>query len=128
MQILAKMVFRNRQMSQPITAIALLTLLSDRFRAKSTAKLFAIVPLLFILSACGDSCSTYSKYSCSQIEKASYNVFFYFPDGREYYLGSVEGLGNCSALAGNYSVATKAPKYWVCCMKTAKSSCEEKHR
>jgi hypothetical protein len=84
--------------------------------------------LTVLLSGCGDECSDYSNYNCSQIESATYNVFFYFPDGREQYLGRVEGLAQCSAAAGTFASETGAPKSWVCCMATATSACEEKHR
>ena len=83
---------------------------------------------LLILSACGDDCSNYSKYSCDQIERADYNVYYYLPDRREEYLGEAKGLKGCSALAANYSAITKTKKDWICCMKTNKSQCEEKHR
>ena len=91
-------------------------------------RLTIILVSLATLTACGDECSTYSKYSCSQIENADYNVYFYFPDGSEKYLGQASGLSQCSATAGNYANQTGAPKSWICCMATASSSCEEKHR
>jgi hypothetical protein len=88
--------------------------------------------IVSILSGCGatpgDNCLKYSKYKCSEIEKAKYNVYFYYPDEREKYLGEANGLQACSAVAGNYSELTHSPKLWVCCMKTSKSQCEEKHR
>lgn len=84
--------------------------------------------LLMFLTACSDECSSYSKYTCSEIEAATYNVFFYFPDGREEFLGQTQGLQQCSALAGSYSATTGSPKNWICCMATDRSECEEKHR
>ena len=38
------------------------------------------------LSGCSDECREYSDFSCSEIQKASYNVYFYFPSGTEKYL------------------------------------------
>lgn len=94
---------------------------------KRTTNFIFLTINLFLLG-CGDDCSKYSKYTCSQIEKANYNVLYYLPDGREEYLGEASGLNNCSAIASNYSSITKSPKNWVCCMKTNNSQCEEKHR
>ena len=87
-----------------------------------------IISITVFLSGCGDDCSKYSKYSCDQIERASYNVYYYLPDGREEYLGEATGIKSCSAVADNYSAVTKTQKNWICCMKTNKSQCEEKHR
>jgi hypothetical protein len=81
-----------------------------------------------LLAGCGDKCKEYSKYTCDQIEKANYNVYFYFPDGEEKSLGATSGLQQCSAMAADYSNSTGAPKNWICCMATDSSSCEEKHR
>lgn len=40
------------------------------------------------LNGCGDECKEYSNYSCKQLEKATYNAYFSFPDGnKEYTLG-----------------------------------------
>ena len=86
------------------------------------------VALAFFLSGCGDECSSYSNYTCQQIEDATYDVYFYFPDDREQPLGRVTGLQSCSSTAGAYASQTGAPKSWICCMVTSKSSCEEKHR
>jgi hypothetical protein len=80
------------------------------------------------LASCGDECSSYSKHTCAEIESANYNVYFYFPNGEEKALGSASGLQQCSAIAGDYAISTGAPKNWICCMATANSSCEEKHR
>ena len=91
-----------------------------------------IFPILLALSACGDQCSSYSDYSCDQISKANYNVYFYMPDGQEIYLGEAEGLKSCGASAWGYaaqeSVSESADWGYVCCMIAEGSSCYEKHR
>jgi hypothetical protein len=95
-------------------------------------KIVASLIIASIPLGCGaspeDECYKYSKYKCSEIEKATYNVYFYYPDQREDYLGVADGLRACSATAFNYSQQIHSPKLWVCCMKTSKSGCEEKHR
>ncbi len=79
----------------------------------------------------GDECSEYSDFSCEEIQEAKYNVYFYFPDGRDEYLGETEGLSNCGDIAANYAAEkelSRADWSWICCMITPKSSCQEKHR
>lgn len=91
-------------------------------------RLSTCVLLAFFLYGCGDECSSYSNYSCKQIEDATYEVYFYFPDDHEKPLGRVTGLQSCSSTANAYAAQTGAPKRWICCMVTSTSSCEEKHR
>jgi hypothetical protein len=85
-----------------------------------------------MLSGCGDECRDYSAYSCSQIAKATYNAYFYFPDGREYNLGVAQGLAQCGSLAYSYASSKQMGQdtqwSYVCCMKTKDSECAEKHR
>ena len=87
------------------------------------------------LACCStDECREYSDYTCKQIEKARYNVWFYFPDsdGRGYYLGETEGLRQCGAVARDYaaekSLTENGDWGYVCCMIAKGSSCYEKHR
>lgn len=99
-----------------------------RFLAPLTALVAAAC-----LSSCGDSCREYSAYSCSQLEKATYNAYFYFPDGnREYFLGTVVGLPQCGALAHSYASSKQLSRSsgwsYICCLKTSDSECAEKHR
>lgn len=77
-----------------------------------------------------DECREYSSYNCEQIEKAKYNVYFYFPEGQESSLGQSTGLAECGSMARSYAYSKNNPTGWsyICCMKTDKSSCEEKHR
>ncbi len=85
----------------------------------------------FMLSAC-DSCRDYSDYSCNQLEKADYNVYFYFLDrDKERYLGTSQGLLQCGEIAQQYAREKElegAEWSYVCCLKTKNSSCAEKHR
>lgn len=85
------------------------------------------------LSGCGDECKEYSNYSCSQLEKATYNAYFYFPDGnKEYHLGVAEGLSQCGVMAHSYASSKELSRdsgwSYICCLKTKDSECAEKHR
>ena len=85
------------------------------------------------LISCGDSCSEYSAYNCRQLEKATYNVQFSFPNSdQDYFLGTVEGLSACGATAHEYAASKNLSgnSEWgyVCCLKTDRSECAEKHR
>jgi len=80
---------------------------------------------------CSDECREYSDYSCREIEKASYNVFFYYPNGKEEYLGVAQGLSQCGSLAHNFSSSKGlVGREWtyICCMRAKSSECYEKHR
>jgi hypothetical protein len=95
--------------------------------------LFVILSTIIFVQGCSDQCSSYSDFSCEEIDKATYNVLFYFPDNRkEYNLGVATGLDACGDLAHNYA-ASKGLSHnrewnYVCCMKAKGSECYEKHR
>lgn len=85
------------------------------------------------LTGCGDSCREYSAYSCDQLARANYNVYFYYPEsGSEVYLGVASGLAGCGGMARSFasSKGLGASSGWnyVCCLKTDSSDCTEKHR
>jgi hypothetical protein len=92
----------------------------------------ATIIMTLSLSGCGDECSTYSEFSCEQIQNAEYNVYFTFPSGSEpYHVGQVSGLQECGAVAHNYAAykeVSTADWGYVCCMIARGSSCYEKHR
>ena len=96
----------------------------------------AIILLLFVsisLIGCKDECSDYSEYSCEEIQQATYNTYFYFPDSdKEYFLGVSNGLDECGSLAYDYasskSMGNNTDWTYICCMKTEDSQCKEKHR
>lgn len=86
-----------------------------------------------LLVGCGDACREYSDYSCKEIDKATYNVHFSFPNSdRDYFLGTVNGLSACGSTAYGYAASKGLSRDsgwgFVCCMKTEKSECAEKHR
>ena len=94
-------------------------------------KTFSASLLIVLLTGC-DECREYSDFSCSQIQKADYNVYFYFPNGREYYLGPAEGLNQCGDVAYSYAASknlnNNSDWSYICCMKAKGSECYEKHR
>jgi len=97
---------------------------------------FLFVAALFggctLISSCSDECSEYSKFSCKEIQKASYNTYFYYPNGTEEYLGLSNGLQACGSLAHNFAASKNLTgnNEWsyICCMKANGSECLEKHR
>ena len=75
----------------------------------------------------------YSAYACAELEKASYTVWFRFPEGgMEYNLGSAVGLRACNQVGVSYanSKGLSSASNWshVCCLHSKTSPCAEKHR
>lgn len=91
-----------------------------------------IILIALMLSSCSDECSSYSDFSCSEIEKATYNVYFYYPNKEEYYLGVADGLNQCGSIAYSYAssknLSSNREWSYICCMKANGSGCYEKHR
>ena len=94
---------------------------------------FSICLLAFAaLSGCGDECRKYSDFSCSEIQKADYNVYFYYPSGSEEYLGKAQGLSQCGSIAYSFASSNNLGGNmdwgYICCMRAKGSECYEKHR
>jgi len=107
--------------------------LSGILRVRQPNRLLLVVSLLLlILSGCSDECSDYSDFSCKEIQKATYNVYFYYPSGKEEYLGIAHGLAQCGSIAHGFaaskSLSSNRDWGYVCCMKAKGSECYEKHR
>ena len=78
-----------------------------------------------------DSCKQYSDYTCKQLENSPYNVYFYWPNDREEYLGQSSSLSQCGDMAVNFSYSKEVQNEnwgYICCLITKNSSCAEKHR
>jgi len=78
-----------------------------------------------------DECRDYSDFTCKQIEKAEYDVWFYFDKyDKGYNLGHANGLFQCRNIARDYAYKKNLNYGWsyVCCMKANGSNCYEKHR
>lgn len=92
---------------------------------------FVFAAVIGLLAACGDSCGEYSDFTCEEIEAARYNVYFYYPDQREEYLGEATTLSTCGNVARGFASSknmSSADWGYVCCMIANGSSCYEKHR
>lgn len=88
--------------------------------------------IIAALSGCSDVCREYSDFSCREIEKASYNVYFYYPSETEKYLGQAQGLSQCGSLAHGFAssknLSGNGEWSYICCMRAKGSECYEKHR
>ena len=97
-------------------------------RTRTTLSLLMIAAL----SGCGDECREYSDFSCKEIQKAPYNVYFYYPSGGEEYLGQADGLSQCGSLAHGFAssknLSGNGEWSYICCMRAKGSECYEKHR
>ena len=92
--------------------------------------LFSTLISIFILSSCSDGDGNLN----AGLENSTFNVYFYFPDGKEYYLGKSRGLSQCQSMARSYAndkSKDRASMYdwsYICCLQTNSSSCSEKHK
>ena len=71
-------------------------------------------------------------FSCSEIQEATYNIYFYFPNNQESYLGVANGLSQRGDVAYDYATSKNLSRNrewgYICCMKAKGSECYEKHR
>ena len=100
---------------------------------RTLTRLSFLAVAAFWLASCGDSCREYSAYSCPQLEKATYNAYFYYPESkREEFLGVASGLPRCGAMAHAFASSKNLSRSsgwsYICCLKTESSECAEKHR
>lgn len=102
-------------------------------KLKPTARTALRIALCGLLGGCGDECSSYSQFTCKQIETADYNVMFSFPSGADQFrLGRAKGLSQCGQIAHSFAASKNLSRNdgwgYVCCMIAKDSSCYEKHR
>ena len=67
----------------------------------------------------------------SRYEEVDVNVYFYYPNGREQYLGRTSGASSCGAMARNFaSNKNVSHRDWgyVCCTIEDGSECYRKIR
>lgn len=72
------------------------------------------------------------------LEKADFNVYFYYPKSsgenvpHEEFLGLVTGLSSCqrasSSKAASLNMSRSSGWGYICCKKTSTSNCESKHK
>ncbi len=91
----------------------------------------ALLGAVFLLAACKDNCQSFSKYTCKELEKTTYNVWFYYRTGNPIFAGATTGLENCRSMAKSYAEAnTRGGSGWSysCCVVKTNSTCEERHK
>lgn len=92
-----------------------------RFRFGLAARVLGAAGLL-ALTGCGEE----------NLEKATFNAYFYYPNAREEFLGLVQGLSVCQrtahSRANSLNMSSSAGWSYICCKKTANSSCASKHK
>ena len=67
----------------------------------------------------------------SNNENVNVNVYFYFPDGKEVFLGQRKGASSCQSAAVNYAYSkdiSSARWDYICCTIERGSSCYKKIR
>ena len=78
-----------------------------------------------------EPCKVGSKYTCDQLDRAKYNVYFYTPEDQEKYLGVAINLASARIMSVQYAnrLGLKRDAGWqtVFCLKTNNSECAEKH-
>ena len=63
------------------------------------------------------------------VNNSNFNVYFYYPNGNEKYLGSVSGLPSCSVTANNFAYVNSINDWtYVCCRIADGSGCKSKHK
>lgn len=92
--------------------------------------LFWIIFIAVTFKACSDGEGNLN----AGLENSTFNVYFYFPDGKEYYLGKSRGLSQCQSMAWYYANqksdgnSTNYNWSYICCLQTSTSTCAEKHK
>lgn len=64
-------------------------------------------------------------------ENVQINVYFYYPNGKEVYLGEVKGVSQCQKTASSFAYIEKQKQSnwdYLCCTIRKGSSCYEKIR
>lgn len=64
-------------------------------------------------------------------EKIPMNVYFYYPQGEEVYLGRVTGISHCQNIATEFAINKRSEQSnwdYLCCTIKRGSACYEKLR
>jgi hypothetical protein len=116
----------NRLFNLKSAGIAILAMVTVSFGSSNSARAdffdFLFGP---------EPCKVGSKYTCDQLDRAKYNVYFYTPEDQERYLGVATNLASARIMSVQYAnqLGLKRDAGWqtVFCLKTNNSECEEKH-
>lgn len=61
-----------------------------------------------------------------------FNVYFYFPDGKEKYVGRAIGISACQRASHSFANSAGLPRNsrwsYICCREHRGSSCYDKYR
>ena len=93
-----------------------------------------IIGALLLVSGCDeDECRKYSKFTCKELVRQTYAVWFSFPNGdKTYNLGQVQGLRQCQVTAAQFASSKNLSQNrewsYICCIVTDDFNCLEKHR
>ena len=78
-----------------------------------------------------EPCKVGTEYTCSELENAQYNVYFYSPDKEEKNIGLARNLATAKIKSVQYtnSLNLSRDSGWTTtfCLKTKSSECAEKH-
>ena len=78
-----------------------------------------------------EPCKAGTEYTCNELEKAQYNVYFYSPDKEEKYIGLARNLATAKIISTQYANSLNLSRNsgWTTtfCLKTKLSECAEKH-
>lgn len=88
---------------------------------------FLLIALICFTSGCDDGTLPLSKY-----DKVDVNVYFYFPDNREVFLGQTRGASSCGDIAYSYAASKNLSRSdnwsYICCTIEKGSDCYRKIR
>ena len=78
------------------------------------------------------ACSGDDSLPFSEYDNIDVNVYFYFPDDREVYLGETRGASSCGDIAYSYAESknlSRSDKWsYICCTIEKGSDCYRKIR
>ena len=83
--------------------------------------------MLALTSGCGDGTLPLSQY-----DKVDVNVYFYFPNGSEVFLGETRGASSCGAMSHNFAQSKNLERSdgwsYICCTIEKGWTCYRKIR
>ena len=89
---------------------------------------FILLLLVLPLFGCDDD----GTLPLSEYEKVDVNVYFYFPNDREVYLGTTRGASSCGRMSHSYAQSKnlESSDNWsyICCTIRKGSDCYNKIR
>jgi hypothetical protein len=94
---------------------------------RNFALMLGIVSCLLIAA-----CDNDDTLPLSQYEKVDVNVYFYFPDNKEVFLGTTRGASSCGSMSHAYAASkglSRSDRWsYICCVIRKGSQCYNKIR